>query len=234
MRHQIATFALAPLLYLQGRHTRRVTPVLPEPAGDRVGTAGAGEALQLLVTGDSAAAGVGAVHQQEALLGGLATLLSQHFNLSWELQATTGATTRSTLARLQRLEVRRYDLVVTSLGVNDVTGNLGLRNWLDAQRRLRELLRSKFETRLMIISGLPPMREFPALPQPLRWYLGTRADDFDRALRQDLDRETDAEFLSLRFGLDPNAIATDGFHPGPPVYAEWARRVSEIACARLK
>jgi hypothetical protein len=28
------------------------------------------------------------------------------------------------------------------------------------------------------------MHRFPALPQPLRWYVGSRARDFDRALEE--------------------------------------------------
>ena len=33
MKHLVATILLGPLLLLQGRHVRRVTPVLPEPPG---------------------------------------------------------------------------------------------------------------------------------------------------------------------------------------------------------
>lgn len=233
MRHKLATVALGPLLYLQGCHARRVTPQLPEAPGDRRGRRGTGPALRLLVTGDSAAAGVGAPHQDEALAGRLASELSTRFAVEWELQAETGATTSSTLEKLRRLDSANYDLAVTSLGVNDVTGNFGQRRWLSLQRELRWLLREKFSVRLMLISGLPPMGHFPALPQPLRWYLGRRADDFDLALRQDLEAEGDSLFVDLRCGMDLRAMAADGFHPGPPVYAEWARRAAGLALQRL-
>ncbi len=233
MRHAIATLALAPVLYLQGRHTRRVTPVLPEPPGERRGRRGDGPVLRLLVTGDSAAAGVGAPHQQQALLGQLVTALSTSYRVDWELHARTGATTHSTLAYLDGLDARPFDLAVTSLGVNDVTGGSGRRRWLARQRELRRLLREKFSTSLLLVSGLPPMGHFPALPHPLRWYLGRRADEFDLALRQELERETDSQFVNLRFDLNDAAMASDGFHPGPPVYAEWARQAAELALSRL-
>jgi hypothetical protein len=35
-----------------------------------------------------------------------------------------------------------------------------------------------------VLSGLPPMHRFPALPQPLRWYVGSRARDFNRVLAE--------------------------------------------------
>ena len=40
MTHLFATIALGPLLLLQGRYVRRVTPRLPEPPGARQGECG--------------------------------------------------------------------------------------------------------------------------------------------------------------------------------------------------
>ena len=88
--------------------------------------------------------------------------------------------------------------------------------------RIRELCRAQ----LVVLSGLPPMHGFPALPQPLRWYLGRRAREFDAGL---------ADWARLESGVihvpadlpDPRGLmAPDGFHPGPPGYALWAERVA--------
>jgi len=49
-----------PILWLQGRHVRRVTPHMPEPPGPRAGSVGLAPLIRILVAGDSAAAGVGA------------------------------------------------------------------------------------------------------------------------------------------------------------------------------
>ena len=175
MAHRIATLALGPLLFLQGLHVRRTTPRLPEPAGLRRGEAGQGAPLRLLVTGDSAAAGVGATVQAEALAGRLVEALAAHYRVRWELVATTGHTTADTLRVLQALPAERFDIAVTSLGVNDVTALHGTRRWLREQAALADLLRSKFGVRRVLLSALPPVHRFPALPQPLRWYLGARA-----------------------------------------------------------
>ena len=68
MTHWLLTLLLGPLLLYQGFRVRRNILLLPEPPGERTGTAGDGPPLRLLVTGDSAAAGVGAAHQQSACL----------------------------------------------------------------------------------------------------------------------------------------------------------------------
>ncbi len=231
--NHLLTLALGPLLLLQGRRVRRVTPVLPEPPGERRGTRGAGRRLGLLVVGDSAAAGVGAAHQDEALLGNLLEQLARDHRVDWRLHARTGATTASTLGSLREAEPANCDIVVTSLGVNDVTTGVGRGRWRRQQAALRDLLRDRFAARLIINSGLPPMHGFPALPQPLRWYLGRRASALDRELEADVSGEPGAAYLSLRFSDEVRQMASDGFHPGPAIYAEWAARAAALARARL-
>ena len=72
------------------------------------------------------------------------------------------------------------------------------------------------------------MHGFPALPQPLRWYLGRRCRELDTALRRELSAEEDVEFLPIDFEMDVTAMASDGFHPGPRVYAGWGLRAAAL------
>lgn len=228
MGHRLATIGLGPLLLAQGRWARLRTPRLPEAAGARRGVSGHGPPLRLLVVGDSAAAGVGAAHQDQALLGYLVGALSDRYLVEWELFAKTGATTASTLDALSGLEAGPFDVALTSLGVNDVVVARRLRTWRREQRRLRVLLREAFGVSRLVVSGLPPVSGFPALPQPLRWYLGRRARQFDRVLARDVGDEADAAFLGLDFATDPRLMAADGYHPGPEIYRAWAHRAAAL------
>lgn len=228
MTFMLRSAVLAPLLLAQGRWARSRVPVLPEAPGERQGEAGSGELIRLLIVGDSAAAGVGASHQDEALLGQTVSRLAPHFRIAWNLQARSGATTKDTLDRLDALEPGEYDVAVTSLGVNDAISMSSRRGWRRRQARLRRILRENFGVRILIVSGLPPMHEFPALPQPLRWHLGSRATEFDGDLRADVAADGRAHFIDLRFEADISLAASDGFHPGPGVYSLWADRVAAI------
>lgn len=227
MVHLLSTIALGPLLLLQGYNVRRTVPKLPEATGQRSGTVGAGDSLSLLILGDSAAAGVGVSHQEHALLGQLSEQLGQHFKLRYQLFARTGATTASTLAELPLPGGDRFDVAVTSLGVNDVISQVSSKQWLRRQRELRNLLRKHHGVAHVVITQLPPMRYFPALPQPLRWYLGRRADQFSNLLAADLVAEPDCDFLRMEFERDPALMASDGFHPGAEIYRRWAKQVAE-------
>lgn len=234
VKHLAATLALGPFLLMQGRHVRRVTPVLPEPPGPREGVDGEGPPLRLLILGDSAAAGVGAATQTDALSGQLVAAISRHFQVIWKLHARTGATTSAIIRDLRNLcaaTAETYDVVVTSLGVNDLTAGRPRNVWLRQQTELITLLRSKFSTRLILLSGMPPMHHFPALPQPLRWYMGEGARRYNRGLQNLTEAFDDCHVVSIDASreaelLEADSIAADGFHPGPAFYTIWAESIA--------
>lgn len=232
MLYPLATIALGPILLAQGIATRRRVPKLPEPPGPREGVSGTGEPLRLLIVGDSAAAGVGASHQDEALLGQVVSGLTRNNRVTWSLHAQTGNTTAATLACLDELPAQLFDVAVTSLGVNDVTRFVGRGKWRRQQASLRTVLKEKFGVSTLIISGLPPLHGFPALPQPLRWHMGNRATQFNQDLQNDIASDGSAQFADVRFSTDASLMASDGFHPGPGVYAEWGKRVVDLVRRR--
>lgn len=222
----VAMAFMSPLLFCQGKYVRRVTPKLPEAAGKRFGETGTGTSLRLLIIGDSAAAGVGVATQDDALVGQTVKRLQDRFRVIWKLEAQTGATTRSTIARLKAAKPEAFDAVAISLGVNEVTCGRRVSTWLVELDELAGLLRARFGVQLLLWSGVPSMREFPALPQPLRWYLGARAALLDRVLRKWAQTQPDCEFIAAPAGGYGAMMAEDGFHPGPKVYELWGAEVA--------
>ena len=222
-----ATVLLAPLLIWQGRQVRRVTPQLPAPPGERTGRIGAGRPLRLLILGDSAAAGVGAVSQSEALSGQLAQRLGATSELHWRLIAQTGHRARDVLRELAQAAGESYDVALLSIGVNDVTALASARTFARDANALVDRLTADHGVRLVVLSGLPPMGEFPALPQPLRWRLGAQARQLDRQLAELAQRHPLCVHLPFGPLPDPSVMASDGFHPGPAAYALWAQAASE-------
>lgn len=220
--------ALSPILLPEALWVRWTVPKLAEPPGERSGRAGQGRPLRLLLAGDSSIAGVGAPSQDDALLGRLVADLEPDFCVEWTLVATSGHKTIDTIRSLSALERNQYDVAVTGLGVNDSIAMSSVGTWRRRQARLRQLLRDRFGVQTLVVSGLPPVHAFPSLPQPLRWHFGLRATQFSKVLENDVHGDQNAHFIDVRFTSDVSLMSSDGFHPGPAVYAEWARR---IACA---
>lgn len=231
MLHKCTKMALAPILLVQGRRVKRDTPRLAEAHGAREGAidlneSGNSTALRVLIVGDSAAAGVGVESQDDALMGQLVARLAGVFSLQWKLVARSGWTTGALMRALQKEEAAPFDVVVTSLGVNDVLGDKDPKVWRRRQAELIALLKQKFEPKQIILTGIPPMHLFPALPQPLRWFLGQSARRLNRELVH-LGETPGCEIVTVDFPLDADVMASDGFHPGAAGYRIWAEQVAE-------
>ncbi|MGY2258642.1 SGNH/GDSL hydrolase family protein [Pseudomonas sp. SDO55104_S430] len=229
----LAKIMLGPVLLMQGAYTRRVTPKLPEAEGERDGVAGDGEVLRLLILGDSAAAGVGAVHQGEALCGQLVGRLARSHRVCWSLWAQTGLDSQGLLERLEQHAAQPFDVALLSIGVNDVTGMLTVDQWIARQQQLIEVLTDKFAVQLIVFSPLPPMHLFPALPQPLRWYLGHRAARFNARLAELTSHVHRCRMLDTHLAPVAGSMASDGFHPGPAIYSVWAEDAAQVISQHL-
>ncbi len=216
---------LAPILLWQGKIVRKNIISLSEPPGERKGHCGTGPELKLMIFGDSAAAGVGARHQRLALAGQLSKYLSRAYSVSWQLCAKSGETTLSAIELAKSLDTEDFDVVVVSLGVNDVTANVSINKFTQHTTNLIQLLRTKFCAKHIVFSELPPMGIFPALPHPLRWYLGRRSILLNSALKK-IAQKQQCHCVAYKHTVDDNLIAVDGFHPGETTYRLWAKSFS--------
>jgi len=223
--HALYRFAFYPVLFIQGPFIKWNTVKLPEPTGPRAGVMGTGEDLSLLILGDSSAAGVGVIDQSDALSGQLATLLSDHVRLDWQLVARSGDTTPMALAHVKAAKPRPTDIAVLGLGVNDILHGTTQATWLKQTQDLLDYLTQDIGIGHVYVSGLPPVGQFPRLPNPLRWTLGSRAARFDRGLRKMLATQDNVTMVPVHIKMRAEIMSEDGFHPGPWVYAQWAQAI---------
>ncbi|RZG80413.1 SGNH/GDSL hydrolase family protein [Acinetobacter venetianus] len=226
---KITTLILLPIIAIQGIKVRKKMPRLPEASGERDGVIGSGKPLSLLILGDSAAAGVGVETQQDALSGAIITELGNEFTLMWKLQAQTGNTTQQVIQSAKQIRDQQYDIVITSIGVNDVTKFTSARSWLKQQKQLFADIQNRFKPKLIIVSGVPPMQHFPALPNPLAWLFGKYAAQMNQVLQQWLMPQDKFKFIQYdikEFQALNLPMASDGFHPSKEIYAIWGQQIA--------
>ena len=224
-----AKLILSPVLVAQAISTRARLPRLPEPVGERAGVVGRGRVMQLLVTGDSSAAGVGVGNQSDALAQRLAATLADaaKARVSWQLHARSGLTTAQTLALLRDLAPHRADVVVVVTGVNDVVDQVPTRRALAAREALANWLRNGHGVQHVVFAPLPPIHQFPGLPQPLRWVAGADARRHNAALAEWARSRGDVSCVDMEVPLNRGVMAADGFHPGEPVYRYCANTIAQ-------
>ena len=224
-----AKLILSPVLVAQAIGTRARLPRLPEPVGERAGVVGRGPVMQLLVTGDSSAAGVGVASQNDALAQRLAATLADaaKVRVSWQLHARSGLTTAQTLALLRDLAPHCGDVAVVVTGVNDVVDQVPSHRALAAREALANWLRNGHGVQHVVFAPLPPIHQFPGLPQPLRWVAGADARRHNTVLKEWARSRGDVSCVDMEVPLNRGVMAADGFHPGEPVYRYCAATIAQ-------
>ena len=226
---------LSPLLVAQAARTRARAPELPEAAGPRTGVLGAGPRLRLLIVGDSSAAGVGVPTQDEALAGHLTRTLAQQAGarVHWQLVARTGVTTAQALRLVREQRPAQADFAVVVLGVNDVVNQVPSRRAVAQRAALADWLLAEAGVMHVVFAPLPPMHQFPLLPQPLRWVAGSDARRHDATMARWAAEREDVSHVPIAMSLARETMAGDGFHPGEPVYRVCGEALAAFIASEL-
>jgi lysophospholipase L1-like esterase len=135
------------------------------------------------------------------------------------------------LELIPRLERAPADLIVVALGVNDTTKLTPRAKWRKALYQIVLRVREKTSCPILFAS-LPPMEHFRALPQPLRVMLGARARMLDDDIARVTKASPGAHHHRAELKLEPDYLASDGFHPSELGYALWGAQLAKHA-ARL-
>lgn len=227
---ELIALPLLPLLMLQGKHTRRVTPRLPEAGGPSSGIVGVthrGTVFNLLALGESPVAGIGVATHDEAITGQLAHALSAMLQcpVSWRAHGKNGVTASEALKQVMpHIPEVPVDLALVAFGVNDTSSFRPVRRWRSDLLQLLAALDARCAPRQILLSGVPPVADFPALPQPLRWVLGLKAQALDLAAREVAAGMPHVLYVPLALNTqDRSMMARDGYHPSATGCAAWAQ-----------
>lgn len=213
---------LFPLLLLQGLYTRRTALRLPDGEPPNEGETGSGdEVFRILGVGDSVIAGTGLKSLRDSVTCQLATAISDRacVTCAWSARGVNGHAIADLISEVEKMPTTKHDLILVSIGVNDVTRLTGLLRWQLQLTQLIPLLTERADK--IVFLGVPPMEYFTALPQPLRWVLGVRAAMLDQSLKQSAELLPQVDWLALGMKFDAEHLAEDGYHP------------NEIACREI-
>lgn len=233
------SLALAPVALPQGLYLRRSAMRLEEATGERSGTwPGTGHGIRLLAVGESPLAGVGLESPVDTVASRLAQQLAGTTGRSahWRILARGGFTAGAVLNRLvTQLDPAPADLILIGLGVNDSLRLRSARRWQQDLTDLIEALRTRTGPAAVLLAGVPDMRRFPLLPNPLRLLLGTRSRLLDHAAAELAGRMTRCDYVPMV--LDARAghlFCDDGFHPNRDGHAQWAEQLAPAALDLLR
>lgn len=221
----------APLLYLQGRRTRRRVGVLPGASGPNSGLFGdEADAAELLVIGESTVAGLGARTHDKALAGQFAMQLSQRLGqgVRWTAVGKNGVTAERTIRELlPKVPDKAFDYILVGLGGNDVMKLSSPRKWRRNMLWLIELLRERSPNSTIFITNCPVISLSPAIPEPINFILWQLSRLHDANIKEMVAGMRGVFYYHQPESVPANFFA-DGIHPSETGYAEWARAMMEF------
>ena len=229
--HRLLFWVLLPLTALQGVWLARRATRLPAAAGAREGIVGTGPDLHLLAIGDSIIDGVGTGRREFSLPVQFAAALGERAQrrVHWRIAGASGYAIREVLGLLADVQQDTpADIVLLSVGVNDVTGLSSTRQWRRQLHALLTGIRERWPAAEVVFAGLPPMARFPLPPQPLRVALGLRAATLDRIACEVVADYPGVTHVPTRIDPQHHDFCEDGFHPSADSCTVWANELAAL------
>jgi lysophospholipase L1-like esterase len=239
----LSMLVIQQLLRLQARIARRV---IGKPLGedawmsDRLYKKKYGEPVELVMLGDSIAAGLGAETPKHTLGAQLAKRIAKRTRRSVNLHtaAVVGSESSMLEAQLANLPTGySADVAVIVVGGNDVTHrvrtSVSLEHLEHAVRHLQE------RGTEVVVGTCPDLSALTAVPQPLRTIVGVASRQLASAQRE-LVTALGGRAVSLAHVVGPffltspdEMFATDRFHPSSAGYRRTAKAILPSVLAAL-
>ena len=221
---------VSPFLYLQAQYTRWKVGRLPDAEGATRGKVGEGhDSVNLLAIGESTVAGIGAKTHNEALTGQFSKHLAAKTNteIKWHALGESGITIRRTIDELLPLHPElAFDVVVVALGGNDVFKLNSPEGFRKDLGELLTKLRDRSPESKMFLANVPMVRDFIALPNPLRYVLSRLAKMHHFNAIDLVSGMSNVYYFDDVERVDDDFFS-DGIHPSVKGYDQWSEAMVE-------
>ncbi len=220
-----ALIPVAPFLFLQGQYTRLKVGRLPDAKGDTSGVVGESERrLKFLAIGESTVAGVGASNHSEALSGQFAKHLNRNTGhaVEWHAVGKSGITVADTIIELvPKIPEEEFDLILVALGGNDLFSVSSPKHWRKKASELIQILQAKNPNAEIFFANIPMIRDFIAMPDPLRFLL-SRLAKMQHFNTIDFVGPLDGVYYFEEVDRVDDEFFSDGVHPSASGYDSWS------------
>ncbi|MGV6851912.1 MAG: SGNH/GDSL hydrolase family protein [bacterium] len=198
--------------------------------GEKSGVVGKGKVIKLLAIGDSIIAGVGAKTLDKALVGQFASCVADKLacRVEWKAVGKIGARTDQISNIFTEMPKPEADYILVSGGVNDLTALRGIKSWQNSLAALLDNLQAQYPDAKIIVLGIPPLAQFPLLPEPMRYLFGFRGDSYCLAAREQIQKYPSVTYVQLSFDNAPELFSEDGFHPSEAGYELIADHMADL------
>lgn len=234
----IVSLPLLPVLFYQGKKIRQEVPKLPEARNPKgFIKKSSNKTLKVIALGESTFAGVGVDFHENGFIGALAREISAKTNASilWRVYAKSGYTAKMVHQRLlPKIEETNADIIIIGLGGNDAFKLNSPDVWIYQINILMKKLKRKFPKTPIYFTNMPPIKEFPAFTNSIKFVIGNLVQllgkRLDKRVRKKKNVHYNNEVVTLeswkeKYNItgDVETFFSDGVHPSLITYQVWGK-----------
>ena len=219
----------SPLLWYQGMRLKREVQRLPTPRDLPFGFfKGKGKDFNILGLGESPMAGVGIANHASTLTGLTACRLNKllGYSVNWVILAESGISMKKMNKLISEQSANNADLVLVSMGGNDVFRLTPPWVWKNNINICIKLLFKNKKKPLILFSPVPPVGRFPSIPSPLKIAFGFWEFLLQTSLVHEINSIDNAFLLNEKFPEGKQYYLEDGIHPSPKAYDPWSEKLA--------
>ena len=193
---------------------------------------GQGSDLRYTVLGDSTAVGQGANYADGIAVRSTVHLAQKSHAVRMNNYGVSGARMNDVLTRQIPQITERPDIVLISIGANDITHFSSVSAVRNDMSGAIQQLRRKNSSVVIIITGVPAMGSVSRFPQPLRYLAGLQTTRMNKmftelSVQQQVTLAPIAEKTGATFAHNHQLFAQDNFHPNKAGYSLWVTVVND-------
>lgn len=212
-----------PLFYFKGKKLRE-TIIKLKPQSEYLELGHDKNAKNILIIGESTAAGVGASTQDKTFGAQVFHQSNQEYNVhNLGKNGLKAGKLRRLLVHAKPEIPSKFEFAIILIGANDCFKFTPPGRFKNQLLEFIKLLQNEKSVKRIIIPSIAPVQHFPSIPGPMRFFLGLHRSILTRELKSLGKKIPALDFNNFKIEMTSDLLASDGIHPSDNGYALLAK-----------
>lgn len=212
-----------PFFYFKGKKLRD-TIIKLKPQSEFLELGFDKDVKNILIIGESTAAGVGASTQEKTFASHIYHQSDKAFNIyNLGKNGLKAGRLKRLLAHAKQEIPEKFEIAIILIGANDCFKFTPPRRFSHQLKEFIELLQNKKSVQQVILLSIAPVQHFPSIPGIMRFFLGMHRSILTRELKSLQKIIPGLDFNNFKFEKSSEFLASDGIHPSDKGYELMAK-----------
>jgi lysophospholipase L1-like esterase len=212
-----------PFFYFKGKKLRD-TIIKLKPQSEFLELAQENNIKNILIIGESTAAGVGASTQEKTFAAQIYHQSDKAFNIyNLGKNGLKAGRLKRLLAHAKQEIPEKFEIAIILIGANDCFKFTPPGRFRHQLKGFIELLLDQKSVQQVILLSIAPVQHFPSIPRIMRFFLGIHRSILTRELKSLRKNISRLDFNNFKFKMSSEFLASDGIHPSDKGYEFMAK-----------